>query len=80
MQNLLLTCCYDNMIETIIGSVKDEKLYYILCDEASDASNKEQLSLWVVNDKGDIYEDFVKLILCKSGLIRKDFYNKVTEM
>ena len=42
-QNLLLTCCYDIMAETIIGTVKESKFYSINCDEASDPSNKEQL-------------------------------------
>ena len=32
-----------------------------------------------VNDNGDICEDFVKLIHCKSGLTGKDLYNEVTE-
>ena len=35
-QNLLLTCCYI-MAETIIVMVKEAKLYFIICDEASDA-------------------------------------------
>ena len=28
------------MAETIIGKVKEAKLYSIICDEASDASNR----------------------------------------
>ena len=31
-QNLLLTCCYDIMAETIIGGVKEVKFYYLICD------------------------------------------------
>ena len=56
------------------------KFYSIICDEASDASNKQQLSfcLRYVNDDGDIC-DFLKSIHCKSGLTGKDLYNKVTE-
>ena len=69
------------MVETIIGRVKEAKFYCTICDKASDASNKEQLSfcLGYVNDDGDICEDFVKLIHCKSGLTGKDLYNEVTE-
>ena len=69
------------MAETIIGRVKEAKFYSIICDEASDASNKEQLSLCLryVNDDGDICEDFGKFIHCKSGLTGKDLYNEVTE-
>ena len=69
------------MAETIIGRVKEAKLYSVICDEGSDASNKEQLSfcLRYVNDDGDICEDFLKFIHCKSGLTGKDLYNEVTE-
>ena len=80
-QNLLLTCSYDTMAKTIIGRVKEAKFYSIICDEASDGSNKEQLSfcLRYVDDDGDICEKFLKFIHCKSGLTGKDLYNEVTE-
>ena len=70
------------MAETIIGRVKEAKFYSIICDEESDASNNEQLSfcLRYVDDDGDICENFVKLIHCKSGLTGKDLYNEVTEV
>ena len=32
-----------------------------------------------VNDDGDICEDFLKFIHCKSGLTGKDLYNEVIE-
>ena len=69
------------MAETIIGRVKEAKFYSIICDEASDASNKEQLSFYLgyVNDDGDICEDFVKFVYCKSGLTGIDLHNEVTE-
>ena len=80
-QNLLLTCCYDIMAETIIGRVKKEMFYFIICDEVPDVSNKEQLSfcLKYFNDDRDICEDFMKYIHCKSGLTGKDLNNEVTE-
>ena len=69
------------MTEAIIGRVKEAQFCFIICDEASDASNKEQLSICLryANDDGDICEDFLKLIHCKSGLTGKDLYNEVTE-
>ena len=69
------------MTETIIGRVKEPKFYSVICDEAPDASNKEQLSfcLRYVNDDRDISKDFLKFIHCKSGLSGKDLYNEVTE-
>ena len=69
------------MVEAIIGRVKEAKPYSIICDEASNASKKGQLSFWFryVNDDGDICEDILKFILCKSGFAGKDLYNEVTE-
>ena len=61
--------------------MKEGKFYSTICDEASVTSNKEQLSLCLryVNDDGDICEDFMKFIHCKSGLTGKDLHNEVTE-
>ena len=69
------------MVETIIGRFKKAKPYSIICDEASNASKKRQLLFWFryVNDYGDICEDILKFILCKSGFAGKDLYNEVTE-
>ena len=60
-----------------IGKMKETKFYYVISNEVSDASNKEQLSfcLRYVNDDGDMCEDFLKFIHWKSGLIGKDLYN-----
>ena len=65
-----------------MGRVKEAKFYSIICDRVYDALNKEQLQfcLRYVNDDGDICEDFLKFIHCKSGLTGKDLYNKVTEV
>ena len=69
------------MADTIIGRVKEAKFYSIICDEGSDASNKKYLLFWLryVNDDGDICDDFVKFIRCKSDLTGEDLYNEVTE-
>ena len=44
------------MAETITRRANEARYYSIICDEVSDASNKEQLSfcLCYVNDDGDI--------------------------
>ena len=72
-QNLILTCCYDIMAETIIGKVKEVKINSIICDDTFDASNRGNLSfcLRYVNDNGDICENLVKFIYYKSGLTGK---------
>ena len=81
-QNNLLNCCYDLtdlMTEAIINKVKQAKFFSVLCDEASDSSNKELLSfcLRYVDENGDICEDFLKYIHCQSGLTGKDLYNEI---
>ena len=57
------------------GRVEEAKSYSIICDKASNTSNKEQLPfcLRYVKDDGDVCEDFVKFIHCKSGLTGKRF-------
>ena len=67
------------MTETIINKVKQAKFVSVLCDEASDSSNKEQLSfcLRYVDENGHICEDFLKYIHCQSGLSGKDLYNEI---
>ena len=64
-QNNLLNFCYDLMTEAIINKVKQAIFFSVLCHEASDSSNKEQLSfcLRYVNENGDICEDFLKYII-----------------
>ena len=79
-QNLLLNCHYNIITETMTGRTK-KQLFLILCNEASDPSNKEQLpfSLGYVNDKENVCNEFSKFIHCKSDLTGKDLYNEVTE-
>ena len=47
--------------------------------EASDSSNKEQLSISLryVDENNDICEDFLKNIHSQSGLTGKDLYNEI---
>ena len=80
-QNILLNCCSDAITETIIKRVNDAQYFSILCDEASDTSNKEQLPfcLRYVDKKGEICEDFLKFVQCKSGLTGKDLFKEVVD-
>ena len=78
-QNNLLDCFYDRMKEIIINKVKQAKSFSVLCHEASDSSNKEQISfcLRYIDQNGNIFEDFPKYIQCQSGLTGKDLYNEI---
>ena len=44
-QNELIKCCDEVIYVQLIAKVKKSKFYSILADEASDCSNKEQMSL-----------------------------------
>ena len=80
-QNILLSCCSDAITETVIKGVNDAQYFSILCDEASDASNKEQLffCLRYVGKNGEICKEFLKLVHCKSGLNGKDLFKEVLD-
>ena len=77
--NNLLNCCYDLMTKAIINIVKQANVFSILCDEASDSSNKKQLSfcLRYIDENGDICVAFLKWIHCQSRLTGKDLYNEI---
>ena len=78
-QNNLLYCWYDLMTEGIISKVKIFFFFSVLCDEASDSSNKDELSACLrhVDENGDICEDFLKYIHCQFELTGKDLYNEI---
>ena len=69
-QNDIITCCGGVISDKIISEIKRNKFFSILCDEASDSSNKEQMSmvLCFVDDNFNVREDFIKYIHCKEGL------------
>ncbi|XP_057296257.1 52 kDa repressor of the inhibitor of the protein kinase-like [Hydractinia symbiolongicarpus] len=69
-QNEIINCCADIITENIVSEVKKNKFFTIIADEASDTSNKEQLSLVLryVDSNFDIKEDFIRFLHCKEGL------------
>ena len=75
-----MSCCSDAITETIIKRVNDAQYLSILCDEASDTLNKEQLSFCLrYVDKRGICEDFLKFVHCKSDLTGKDLFKEVVD-
>ena len=67
------------MTESIINKVNLANFFSILCDEAPDSSNKEQICFgWrYIDENGDICEDFLKFIRCQFGLTGKNLYNEI---
>ena len=64
--NILLDCRSDAIKGTMIKRVDDTQYFSILCDEASDTS-KASFCLRYVDKKGEICEEFLKFVHCKSG-------------
>lgn len=61
-QNQLIECCHTLIIRKIINKVKEAKYYAILCDETTDASGIEQLSMcirYLDVQKSTIHEEFI---------------------
>ena len=80
-QNILLNCYSNAITKTIIKRLVDAQYFSILCDEASDTSNKEQLSfcLRYVVKKGKTCKDFLKFVHCKPGLTGKYLFKEVVD-
>ncbi|XP_065681456.1 zinc finger MYM-type protein 1-like [Hydra vulgaris] len=68
-QNQLIDSCGKAIEEVLIKNVKHSIFFSILCDEAVDCSNTEQMSLVLryVNSNNKICEDFLRFIDCKTG-------------
>ena len=79
-QNDLLKCCYQVITEGLLKEVKASKIFALILDEASDISNKEQLSfcLRFVDSNNDIREEFLKFIHCDEGVIGRDLFEAMT--
>ena len=70
IQNQIIDIIGDMIAECIIKEVKNAQFFSILADEASDISNKEQLSLVLrfVDENNEIREEFICFLHCDSGL------------
>ena len=70
IQNDLLLCCRDLIVEKLVGDVKESKYYTILADEATNCSLKEQIALILraVDKNSTMREEFVSFLECSYGL------------
>ncbi|XP_065665394.1 52 kDa repressor of the inhibitor of the protein kinase-like [Hydra vulgaris] len=76
-QNELINSCGEVVTDKIIEEVKKSQYFSIIADEASDSSNKEQLSLVIrfVASNLDIMEEFVKFIHCSNGVTGEGLFS-----
>ena len=72
-QNELIECCGQIIKESLLQDIKESQYYSVIADEASDTSNKEQMSLVLrfVDKNFDVREEFLGFLHCKSGLSGK---------
>ena len=69
IQNEIIDCCGDVIMEQIVEEIKESKFFSIMADEAQDCANKEQMSLVIrYVEQSEIREAFIRFILCNSGL------------
>ena len=64
IQNQLIEAIGDHIRDRIIEEIKEAKYYSILCDEVSDVSNKEQVSIVLrfLDSSGCIREEFLDFV------------------
>ena len=68
-QNEIILTCKSLIVQKIAQDVKESKLYSIICDECTDSSNNEQLSLSVRYVKeGQVRESFLGFFELVEGM------------
>ena len=70
IQNNFINICGKLIQDKILQKVKQAAFYSIIADEATDASNVEQLSISIhfVGDDNKVYEKFICFHPCQSGV------------
>ena len=74
------------IIDQISGEIRESKYFSVIADEATDVSNKENLSLVIrfVDNKQTIREEFAGFHICEEGTtglaIKNVIINAVTEL
>ena len=78
-ENDVLKYCYQVITEGLLKEVRASKILALILDEASDKSNKEQLSfsLRFVDNDNEIREEFLKFIHCDEGVTGRDLFEAV---
>ena len=81
IQNELIGCCGELIIEKIAAVVKESRYYSVLADEATDCANKEQMALilGLVDKNNIIREEFVSFLECRKSLTGAGLYLKINE-
>ncbi len=70
VQNELIQCCADFIRNKLTTEIKKATYFSVLADEASDCSNKEQMSFIIrfVDGNDEIREEFLEFVHCPKGI------------
>ena len=81
IQNELIDCCGELIIEKIAVIVKESRHYSILADEATDCAMKGQMALILrsVDKNNIIREEFVSFLECRNGLTGVGLYQTINK-
>ena len=80
IQNQILDILGNTVVHKIVQRVRDATYFTVIADEATDCSNKEQLSLVlrdVSPEDNQIRDDFVAFIECDCGITGRALANKI---
>ena len=81
IQNDIILCCRDLIVQKLVADVKESKYYTILADEATNCSLKEQIALIlrVVDKNSTMREEFVSFLECSYGLSGQSSFRTIKE-
>ena len=69
IQNELIECCGEYIVEQLVAEIKDAAVFSVLADEVADISNKEQMPIIIryVDKTGEIREKLVRFVHLEKG-------------
>ena len=79
IQNQLVKCIGDSILESLLCEVRQSKFYSVLADEAVDINVKEQMPIVLrfVDSSDEIREEFISFVHCDTGTTGKALSHKI---
>ena len=81
IQNELIKCCGNHILQQLINEIKEAQFFSVLADETQDNSNKEQMPIVLrfVDKNSTIRGKFVEFVHCKDGISGESIAGYITE-
>ncbi|XP_065197012.1 52 kDa repressor of the inhibitor of the protein kinase-like [Sycon ciliatum] len=79
IQNQLVECCGDDIRKQILDEVKKSPFFTVLADEATDASNTEQMAIVLryLDSTFQVTEAFLSFVACSNGTTGEALANEI---